>query len=402
MLNEYLFLSDENRAAVEGYKPPADVKFKISEVNETSWIASFSINGDDQTSAMKLSEVHSEISEFSPLVLMCESSGYYNKELYPLVNELERKLRNLLYSVLPFSKHEKARENIKDLESMSLFWLFNVLFIDKNFNKEIRNWVTAAKNSKYYGLGPFTKSEIQNRVNTVHEKTFWDDYLGKEYAPTLRERFREVNAYRNQVMHAHNMDSDEFHDAKDLFSTINEELDDAIEKFARSKDKKVVGRKKHAGAALAAALDSMRVADMLTFKIPSNIPVVYDEIAKQTLAVERLNDIVSKAANTPASRMAQELATQDFLSKIARNLEIIQPYKIAEELAQRMLSATNFDYLISPGLQRSLDNFQAMEERLNLLSQAARLPYYTFPSDDDNEINELLDESEEDDPTEPS
>lgn len=399
MLNEYLFLSDENRTAVEGYKPPTDVKFKISKVNETSWIASFSINGDDQTCAMKLSEVHSAISEYSPLVLMCESSGYYNKELYPLVNELERKLRNLLYSLLPFLKHEEVMENIKDLEANNLLWLFNMIFIDKDFNKDITKWVNAAKNSKYQGLGQFTKSEIQNHVNTVHEKTFWDNCFGKEYAPTLRERFREVNAYRNKVMHAHNMDSDEFHDARDLFSTINEELDDAIEKFARSKDKKVVGRKKHAGAALAAALDSMRVADMLIFKIPSNITVVCDEVAKQTLAVERLNDMVFKAANTPAFRMTQELDTQDFLSKAARYLEIIQPYKIVEEYTLRTLSATNYDYLISPGLQRSLDNFQAMEERLNLLSQAARLPYYTFPSDDDNEINELLDEPEEDDPT---
>lgn len=418
MLNEYLFLSDENRAAVEGYKPPTGVKFDKSEVNETSWIASFSIKGDNNTNATKLSEVHSAISEYSPLVLMCESSRYYNKMLYPLVNELERKLRNLLYSFLPFSTNENAKENIKDLESKKMFDLFNMLFIDDDFIKKIKSRVNADKNSEYQGLGQFTKSEIQSFVNSIEENAFWDKYFGTEYAPTLRERFSEVRVYRNKVMHAHNMDDDEFNDAKGLFSTVNKELDDAIEELRRSKDDKAMERKKHVGAALAEILEFTRAFNTgiedLTPRLASvaqnahhenmrsKIIAVYDEVINQMLAVERLIELVSEAVNTPASEMTEGFPTQDLSSKIARNLEIIQPNKIVEELAQSVLSATNFDYLISPGLQRYLDNFEIVKGRLTLLLQAAGLTHCTFPSDDDNEINELLDDPEEDDSTEPS
>lgn len=51
MINEYLFLSDEYRAVVEGYTP-SDVIVEISSIENTQlWVAAFSVEGKNEDGA---------------------------------------------------------------------------------------------------------------------------------------------------------------------------------------------------------------------------------------------------------------------------------------------------------------------------------------------------------------
>ena len=71
--------------------------------------------------------------KYAPLVLSCESSEYYNRILFPLINGLERKLRKLLYLAASISGNGEAGKNIRELEEKDFGEIFDLLFIDQKF-----------------------------------------------------------------------------------------------------------------------------------------------------------------------------------------------------------------------------------------------------------------------------
>lgn len=231
MKNEYLFLTDEHRATVETYKPNGIVIEIFGIANTTLWTAKYSLHNNNEDCADKLSNVHSVIIKYSPLVLSCESSEYYNKILFPLVNELERKLRKLLYLAVSISDNSKAKESIKQLEEKDFGNIFDLLFTDQDFINNLRNRIIPNKESEYYGKNKYSKVEIKAYLDLLVENTLWDTILGNNSVPTLRTSFRDVQKFRNDVMHAHNIDKVLFGKSKNLFSIINKELDVAISKI---------------------------------------------------------------------------------------------------------------------------------------------------------------------------
>ena len=98
MIQEYLFMDATHRGAVEEYSPDkVNVDFFDIE-NSTCWIAQYTMGGENEDSAKALSLINDYIVEhFNPTILTNESSAYYNKKLFPDINEFERKLRKLLY-----------------------------------------------------------------------------------------------------------------------------------------------------------------------------------------------------------------------------------------------------------------------------------------------------------------
>lgn len=166
--------------------------------------------------------------EYSPLVLSCESSEYYNRMLFPLVNVLERKLRKLLYLAASISDNTEAKKSIQRLEEKDFGEIFDLLFIDINFISNLKRRINADAKSEFNGKGKYSKYEIQSYLDALDENLLWDIILGKEDVPTLRRRFRDVQMYRNDVMHAHNIESSIYKSAEYLFKKINTELDVAI------------------------------------------------------------------------------------------------------------------------------------------------------------------------------
>lgn len=231
MKQEYLFVGDECRAAVEKYSYEA-VRVEIYNIsNSDCWIAAFYLDGENEKSANALSTVHEYImSHFSPTVLSNGCSAYYNKALYPHFNEFERKLRKLLYFKSALSKDKKDSETIKDLESKDFGEIFTLLFSDSKFVENTRRSVNAK-------TWQFTKDEILATLQHISENTLWDKLIGENSVPLLRSDFVNVKDFRNDIMHAHSMSSSSFSSAMKLIKKINEQLDVEIGKIIVEKEK---------------------------------------------------------------------------------------------------------------------------------------------------------------------
>jgi len=226
--NEYLFSSNEHRDKIEKYRPNG-VTVEIDDTNNAEfWIAKYVVPDNNEEAAKTLSAVGAFLSDFAPVVLTCESSGYYNQELFPLINELERKLRKLVYLAVFKSVNNDTRELVANLEEKDFGTIFKLLFVDPDFIKGLKSRVNGSKGSEFEGKDSFAKSEIQKYLDMAEENTLWVQILGADIVPTLQERFRDVQLFRNDVMHAHNMDNEHYFDAKTLFIKINKEQDDAI------------------------------------------------------------------------------------------------------------------------------------------------------------------------------
>ena len=231
MIQEYLFVGDEHKAEVEKYTYKT-VKTEIYDIeNSDCWIATFSLDGENEKSANALSTVHEYImSHFSPTVLSNGCSAYYNKALYPHFNEFERKLRKLLYLKSALSKDKKDSETIKDLESKDFGEIFTLLFSDSKFVENVRKSVNAK-------TWQFTKDEILAALQHISENTLWDKLIGENSVPLLRSDFVKVKDFRNDIMHAHSMSSSSFSSAMKLIKKINEQLDVEIGKIIVEKEK---------------------------------------------------------------------------------------------------------------------------------------------------------------------
>lgn len=254
MINEYLFQSNEHRATVEAYKPNG-VTMEISSIENTPlWIVAYSRASKNEDSAKKLSDVHMTIMQYSPRVLSCGSSEYYNRILFPLVNVLERKLRKLLYLAASISDNEEAKGNIKQLEEKDFGEIFDLLFIDMNFINDMKKRINAEVKSEFNGRSKYSKDEIKSYLDSLVEHILWDTILSEKDVPTLRSRFRDVQTYRNDVMHAHNIGKELFGKAHYLFDKINKELDSAIGKLIRVLEEKPTEQKSKVNTAISSAL----------------------------------------------------------------------------------------------------------------------------------------------------
>ena len=228
MIQEYLFINDTYKAEIENYKPDkVTIEFYNIE-NSDCWIASYSMVGDNETGAKILSEVNEYIvNKFSPTVLSNGSSAYFNRMLFPCINEFERKLRKLLYLKSALNKGDKAVENISGLESKDLGDIFTLMFTDENFIKSVKTTV----NDKTWA---FTKDEIIKSLNEIVENTRWNRLIGPSAVSELKNHFVIAKNYRNDTMHAHNINTKTYKDAKRLFEKINDQLDEEIGKIIKT------------------------------------------------------------------------------------------------------------------------------------------------------------------------
>lgn len=260
MINEYLFMTNEHRTLIAKYKPQ-NIISKIYDLPDTSlWVASYHLKGNNKDNASKLSAVHTYVMQYAPLVLSCESSAYYNKELFPLVNELERKLRKLLYLSASISNDDTTKENIKQLEEKDFGAIFDLLFIDQDFITNLKKRVNADNKSEYNGKSKYSKEEIKSFLNSLPEKTLWDTIIAKGEVATLRNNFREVQTFRNDVMHAHDISEEEFDTAKAIFLEVNNELDSTIEKLTSTSEDMALESKRKVNLAISSAISAMNIS----------------------------------------------------------------------------------------------------------------------------------------------
>ena len=315
MINEYLFLSNEHRAALDSYKS-SDALVEICDITNTSlWTVSVSTESNAENAAKKLSNIHTDIMQYSPLVLTCESSEYFNKRLFPFVNELERKLRKLLYLAASISNDKSAKENIKQLEEKDFGELFDLLFIDVDFIRNFKSRVNADSRSEFNGKNKYSKNEIKSYLESLPENTLWDKILSKDDVPTLRAQFRNIQNYRNDVMHAHNMQKEAFDKALLLFKKVNDELHTAIGKLigtVEENDKKITP---NINTAISSALTDMNLYSIsdTTSQVLQNSPLQMNRLME-----EAINSTAMWANIDPAVRAAMNI---DTAARAAMNID---------------------------------------------------------------------------------
>lgn len=224
MLQEYLFTSDQHKADIETVEFVEKVKKSLRRMeNSACWILVLEVKGESEDAAKLLDPINTQICEkYAPTVLTNECSCYFNKSLFPIINEFERKLRKLLYLASALQDDSNDREVISNLETEELGKLFETLFSDSEFVKSAKE----AINRKTW---KFTKKEVLDAIRNIDEHTCWDALLGPTCVKTLREHFGELRRYRNDVMHAHNINYTQYRAAKQMFMKTNKELDIAID-----------------------------------------------------------------------------------------------------------------------------------------------------------------------------
>lgn len=293
MVQEYLFTNKKYRETIEKYSGKQDdIKLEIEEIEKSSsWIAKFSTVKNDEASAKRLSELNGNIvSQYHPTVLTNDSSAYFNKVLFPYMNEFERKLRKLLYLKSALSSNPKDADTIKNLEEKDLGEIFTLLFSDADF-------VNGVKKSIKDRTWQFTKAEILKAIQDITENTLWDALMDDCAVPTLRSEFTVLKSFRNDVMHAHNMDTKAFLTAKKLIKKINAQLDSEIGKIIVEKE-------------IEDKSCSQTKRDFNT--LMSNAMKVMDEQKTVATLMEQLSQIQSSAAliDTTGARAAlKELQT---------------------------------------------------------------------------------------------
>lgn len=260
--------------------------------NSKCWTFSISVGGESKDAARILDPLNRQVCEkYKPTVLTNECSAYFNKALYPTVNEFERKLRKLLYLASSLRGDEKSQNVIVRLEEQDLGTIFEMLFSDAIFVKKAKETVTKTLSWQ------FTRAELLDALNKLDENKLWTVLLGDDCAKTLCESFSELRNYRNDVMHAHDIGYERFNAAQKLFKKVNNELDLAIGKLIGAKEANTDVTPADFNSTLSSALaavhsqvdtSSLLAASEALKGIVSNQPIINPEVSKSLSQIGRL------------------------------------------------------------------------------------------------------------------
>lgn len=313
MVQEYLFINEEYRETIEKYyKQQDNIKLDIEKIeNSDCWIAKFSTINNDEASAKRLSALNGDIiQKYHPTVLTNDSSAYFNKVLFPYINEFERKLRKLLYLKSALNSNPKDVETIKNLEEKDLGEIFTLLFSDTKFVNDVKKSVNGR-------TWQFTKAEILESIQNIDEHTLWDDLMDEDAVPTLRLKFADLKGFRNDVMHAHNMDTKAYSAAKKLIKKINAQLDSEIGKIIVEKE---------------TANESCSQTSRDFNTLMSNAMKTMDEQQTSATLMEQLSQMQSSAALIDANGMRAALKELEAISNIPE-IHNISKYISSSELS---------------------------------------------------------------------
>lgn len=231
---EYLVGNELKDYDFEKFRVDKNVVYEIKKIpRKLHFILVFSIPKDDVFSARILSKVHTRISEdLNPTVLVNQVSEFYISKLYPMIINLELRVKQLyiMASVLSENEDEKSKDNIQNLEQMTLGELLTLLFTDKKFNESVRDIFKKGDNYISYQI---SKKHFISKIETFSERTPWQNLMGDK-VPTLRESFVEVIEFRNSIAHVKSILENDYFKIKKLFEKINDELSSAIEIFTNS------------------------------------------------------------------------------------------------------------------------------------------------------------------------
>ena len=221
---------------------------------KTNYILTLSTNSSSIDAAKLLSENRKaleklfEDSEVKYRLLTEESSQFLLNELYPLACEFETKLRKFIYITL-FDIDEKAEELVlknynatmgvskgnkvdqlpknEFLEKKELHEIFDFLFANDTFLMQARQLVETNKSDRRHK----TKQELLVELNNINDTSLWQ-VIFKPVFPDciLPDIYKELQNYRNIIMHFHNICYTEYEIILETFKRGIEDLNCQIGK----------------------------------------------------------------------------------------------------------------------------------------------------------------------------
>ena len=224
MTLEYLLSDVKDKEIIESLAPEGCSVSVHTTVRGKCTYIRITHDGNGEATAKKLSGLNEQIvSRCNVLTLTNECAKYFTGKLYPLVSVFECKLRKLLYLASADDPNNPVNKNIKDLETKDFGEIFELLFVDIDFFTAVKAGI------KNRDKKEFTKAGVLSYIDSFEENANWDKLLSKSAAPTFRKRFMDVKRYRNDIMHMHYISLGQYAEAKQLFTTVNKELDTMLE-----------------------------------------------------------------------------------------------------------------------------------------------------------------------------
>lgn len=165
-------------------------------------------------------------------LLYSGSSGYFTKQLYPLLNHFEHKLRQFIITAFVKVESKNYFENIPfDLDTKDFGEIYESYFIDKDFVTEIKAGINNNKSNFFTLTGQFTKDELLHFIKDTPEKAEWETFGDGNAIPSLKKNYKKFKKIRNHVMHAHYISSNDYSEGLVLCQNINRELDEELKKL---------------------------------------------------------------------------------------------------------------------------------------------------------------------------
>ena len=210
------------------------IRSSISRIRNTdAWLLRYELEEDrEEARIAALAGVHQHtVREYNPVVLSNESADFYTQTLYPEFCAYERNLRKLLYMKGTLCSDREVTGRLKHLERKNLNQLFQLMFTDERFVKEVK------RVGRMEGWR-ITKGEVMGDLFLCEEKTVWNELMGEDVQQAFQKKFLFLKSMRNKVMHAQDMDAEEFNKARAMLREVNQKLEREIRGISLRTEKK--------------------------------------------------------------------------------------------------------------------------------------------------------------------
>ena len=170
------------------------------------------------------------------------------------MNEFERLLREYIYlkqqiSIASLEKQIEQEKNLelkehllgkkrsisqlfskKTLEELDFTEIYTRLFVDSEFCDVIKRKFFPVNNGKTGKEYKVTKDEYLSFINNQKEHIIWSD-LSDNQLDIIKINYQKIKAIRNDIMHAHNIDYNLFHNAETLMNNVLKALKTELAKI---------------------------------------------------------------------------------------------------------------------------------------------------------------------------
>lgn len=214
---EFLYTDESYKEKIKDIKIGDSVT--LSHTDESNlYIFSYEIKGENSDGAKLLSDikiqVYKVIDKEKCFLIGDGASEYYNKQLYPLYNQFERGLRQVIALSAVRDGKEKTKQLARELEGLDFGEIYKALFTSQDF------WDNFKKIKRDEIL---SKKDLIAKISAFEEKTLWDEMFTKDF-PFLPDNFDKIRRRRNDIMHAHNISYEDYKSSKKLVEKANLEL----------------------------------------------------------------------------------------------------------------------------------------------------------------------------------